>query len=414
MLFLIISLVGLFVNKIESSVLSQALRGIPGVSDYNYFPSQNYIFDRPQFRSRPYSNFNPAPPFIPPPPPPSPMHFFANPAPFFADYEPALEPGYKRNEQNFGECGYVPPRVTKYVANGQDTDHKQWPWYVQIVIAGNNRSESETYCGGTIIHKNYILTAAHCYDELNPAKLARNTIILVRGIDHPLRFRNGKKMDNVVKIRAKRVIIHPSYVPAMLESDARRRGLTPGPLNDLALIELRHDDSDVKRKLIPACLPSENVEVQPGTQCKIMGHGFMSAADEDEFIMPNVLQMADVFLSNIQECKDEVESPSIKSKINMNTVCIRGPVHPCVGDSGGPLICTGESSTNIQGTDLDKEYENEMNAEFYQPIKKRWYLCGVTSFAVSTDDFDRCGSYKSAVFGKVSNYVNWIRSVINE
>ncbi|RNA11200.1 hypothetical protein BpHYR1_049723 [Brachionus plicatilis] len=412
MFFFYMSLVGLFLNGIESSVLSQALRGIPGVSEYNYYPHQHYFFDRPQFRSRSYSSFNPAPP--PPPPPPSPMHFFAKPAPFFADYNPSMQPKYRDRDNGFGECGYVPPRVTKYVANGQDTDHKQWPWYVQIVIAGNSTTDSETYCGGTIIHKNFVLTAAHCYDELDRGILARNSIILARGIDHKVRFRNGKKMDNIMKIRARRVTIHPSYVPAVLDSDSRRRGLTPGPLNDLALIELRHDNFDVREKLVPACLPSENVDVQPGTQCKIMGHGFMSAVDEDDFIMPNVLQMADVFLSNQQECKDEVESPSIKSKINMNTMCIRGPVHPCVGDSGGPLLCAGESSTNIRGADLEKEYENEMNPEFYEPITKRWYLCGVTSFAVSTDDFDRCGSYKSAVFGKVSNYIGWIRSEINK
>lgn len=413
MFFLIISLIGLVGKGIECNVLSQALRGISGVSDYQFYPPQNYFFDRPQFRSRSYSNYPPYGHHFPPQPPPPPINFYAKPAPFFDDYEPFLEPIFQTKEDSFGECGYVPPKVTKYVANGQDTDHKQWPWYVQIVIAGNNRSESETYCGGTIIHKNYILTAAHCYDDLNPAKLARNTIILLRGIDQPIRFKNGKKMDNVIKLRTRRVIIHPSYVPAMLESDARRRGLTPGPLNDIALVEIRHDSSNIEDKLIPVCLPSEYAQIQPGTQCKIMGHGFMSAADEEQFVMPNVLQMADVILSKNQECQDEVESASIKSKINENTLCIRGPVHPCVGDSGGPLICSGVSSTSIRGIDLDREYENEMNPELYEPTKRRWYLSGVTSFAVSTDDYDRCGSYKSAIFGKVSNYVNWIRSVIN-
>lgn len=318
-------------------------------------------------------------------------------------------------EDDFGECGVLKPTITRYVANGQNADHKEWPWYVQVVIAGNNRSDSETFCGGTLIHKRFILTAAHCYDDLLPAKRVRNTLVLFKGLDYQApRTRHGKKQDNTVKVKAKNVHIHPRYIPAMTEFEAKIKGVTPGPLNDIAIIELRHEQLDVYDKLMPACLPKEDYQVKINTQCKIMGHGFMSSSDEDNFIMPTILQMANVRISSNQACKDEVESNSIKSKINSDTLCIRGPIHPCVGDSGGPMICAGESSANIFGSDAyENDYEDEMD-ESQEPKQLKWYLCGVTSFAVSTDENDKCGHFKSAVFGKVSHYIQWIRKVIKD
>ncbi|CAF0723648.1 unnamed protein product [Brachionus calyciflorus] len=410
------------ISNVYSNVLESALRGIPGVANLAYQHSNYYVMPKPTYRSYPYQSYsyNPQNPFFQQPLQQPSTYYNQPPS---RDFKPQY-PKFKSNsddirmnfnEDIYGQCGYIAPRVTKYVANGDDTESKLWPWYVQIVIAGNNRSESETFCGGTIIHKKYVLTAAHCYDDLLPSKRSRNTVVLAKGINNIIpRVRNGKKSDNIVKIRVKDVTLHPEYIPAMTESEARRKGVTPGPLHDLAIIELRHESSDVYEQVIPVCLPSENYDIKANTQCKIMGHGFMSANDEDQFIMPNILQSADVRLSTNQECKDGVESASIKSKINSDTLCVKGPVHPCVGDSGGPLLCAGESNSNIKGADELDDYENEQNPDQYEPKRAKWYLCGVTSFAVSTDEHDRCGSYKSAVFGKVSNYIRWIKQVINE
>ena len=127
--------------------------------------------------------------------------------------------------------------------------------------------------------------------------------------------------------------------------------------------------------------------------------------------------MADVTISSNQACRDEVESESIKSKITDNTLCIRGPIHPCVGDSGGPLLCIGKSATKIDGDNSYNNIRNRNNNDYnydedFNDYEKKWYLMGVTSFAVSTDSNDKCGQFKSAVFGKVSHVKDWIRSFV--
>lgn len=298
------------------------------------------------------------------------------------------------------KCGLMKPQVRSYVANGKSTTHSDWPWYVQIII----KSDAEAYCGGTIISDNYILTAAHCFDEIRKENLASSTTVLLKGV----RIKNeyNKKYDEVI-VKSKSVHLHPYYVPAMTQHDADELGIEPGPKNDIAIIRIEIGDQKVVDQIVPACLPANSYQIPINAKCKIMGHGFIDAKSEDNFIMPRFLQMADVRISRNDICKQEVDSEVIRSKINDDTLCIRGAIHPCVGDSGGPLVCKGTEPHSILG-ETSNSYDYESSS---QEDESEWYLTGVTSFAVSTDLNDKCGLFKSAVFGKVANHMEWIRQI---
>lgn len=302
-------------------------------------------------------------------------------------------------------CGIVKPILRNYIANGYSGPHEEWPWYAQIVI----RSDSEAYCGSTLISDQYLLTAAHCFDEIEPIDYAKSTTVLLKGVK--LRMKNSRAYEEV-KLQAVNVIVHPGYVKAMTSAEAEQLGVEPGPKHDLALVQISIHSKEVLDKIMPICLPSLRYQVPIGTNCKIMGHGFTSASDEDAFQMPTFLQIADVKISSSEMCKAEVDSEAIKSKINDDTLCIRGPIHPCVGDSGGPLICKGESPYKITGDSVySDDYDYLTLSVNKDSSSTKWFLSGVTSFAVSTDLNDKCGLFKSAVFGKVANYLDWIQSV---
>jgi hypothetical protein len=292
-------------------------------------------------------------------------------------------------------CGM--PKITSYVAGGRDASDKDYPWHGQLLIFS---SGSETFCGGTLISPYHIITAAHCYDEMKDEVLASSTRVVFRGI--------GVHYE----AKAYKVIRHKEYIPAMTDFEAKMKGVKPGPTNDLAIIVIQTVPDHIRKRFIPVCLPNKDAQIDEGTVCKVMGHGFTSPKDESTFTMPTKMQVADVRISSNEDCKADVESKSIKDKISDSTICVRGPIQPCVGDSGGPLICTGSSSDVIDGAQQDNPSDEFVLSSYYRP--RRFYLVGVTSFAVSTDEDDKCGEFKSAVFGLTTKHYDWIREIITD
>lgn len=65
-------------------------------------------------------------------------------------------------------CGVQNTRVV----NGDQTEENEYPWMVWLTLSWNN--EGSRRCGGTIIHEQWILTAAHCPFRLNSAQNALN------------------------------------------------------------------------------------------------------------------------------------------------------------------------------------------------------------------------------------------------
>jgi len=313
--------------------------------------------------------------------------------------QPKFSSSYGRSQP---VCGIYKPAIRNYVANGKSTQHFEWPWYVQVII----KTEVEAYCGGTLISTDYVLTAAHCFDDIPPERLARSTNVLLKGVRF---FDSATNSYESVEAKAVSVTLNPDYVPTMSIEEGKRLGIEPGPRHDMALIRIAISRREIRDLIMPACLPANEFVLPIGAKCKIMGHGFTNAQSEDTFTMPKMLQMADVTISDNSMCRAEVDSEQIKSKITGDTLCVRGPIHPCVGDSGGPLVCKGLEPGRIMG-DTVNDYDYGLHGDDDATGEnEEWYLTGVTSFAVSTDMNDKCGLFKSAVFGRVSGQREWIR-----
>lgn len=348
-------------------------------------------------------------------------------------------------------CGYKKTRVVNYISKGTQAEHQDWPWNVQLIINPilynkhqPQLKQHKIYCGGTILSYNYILTAAHCFDELNKFKdlpnyneiLAEQTQIIFNSMKNRRNsnsnyiYKMNRKIQSsmnkdLIKINANQIILHPNYVKNgdfendyddytdyLMDHDNlgdqqfKQRlnfyfGNEPknGPRNDLALVRFQLPDIDYFLQLQTICLPSKpfisalnNIFTSKDKyfhindryyNCKIMGQGFTNEYDEEKFLISKNLKIADVYISSNELCKSKFQSDDIKAKISNDTLCIIGPIHPCLGDSGGSLVC------------LDR-------------FTQRWNLVGVTSFAISTNQQDKCGQFKSAVFGKVANYLDWI------
>ena len=86
------------------------------------------------------------------------------------------------------------------IINGHVVDYGDIPWQVFILIFDNGRS---SYCGGVLISKEHVLTAAHCLKSSRPENY------VIRLGEHDLRGRDSGEVErSVVKI-----IQHPLYNP---------------------------------------------------------------------------------------------------------------------------------------------------------------------------------------------------------
>jgi len=199
------------------------------------------------------------------------------------------------------------------IVGGENADRGEFPFQVSLRYFGSH------LCGGSVLSRNLILTAAHCAEVGNAASFTVVAGDLDRSVNE------GSEQTKQVS----RVEIHEGYDDWFLT-------------NDIALMFLQEPlNLDNFVQPIPLSAPQH---LATGAAV-ISGWGTLSEGDDDG---PNVLQKVTVPIISDDECRvaygdDEVFDHMICAGVP------EGGKDSCQGDSGGPMTATDLGTRYLAG-----------------------------------------------------------------
>jgi trypsin len=195
--------------------------------------------------------------------------------------------------------------ITGLIVGGEDATPGEFPFLVSV----QTRTGSH-FCGGSLIDKRWVLTAAHC---LTPGE--ESSIQIVVGL-HDRSNPAGSEAMNAV-----RIVNHPLYGNTSVDMDY-----------DFSLVEL---ESDAVHD--PIALNTSSLEIPEDDQ--ILAVPSITAgwgATREGGRLPNILQKVTVPLVSAKKCKK-----AYPGQVTDRMICAGldvGGKDSCQGDSGGPLL----------------------------------------------------------------------------
>jgi secreted trypsin-like serine protease len=205
----------------------------------------------------------------------------------------------------------------------------EYPAQVALVLPGTNAA-ADQYCGGTVIHPSWVLTAAHCLED------AAGVQVLV----------GTERLDGTGRrVAVSHAVAHPGF---------------DFPVNDIALLRLATPVSVTPARLAYAGMSGLEA---PGTTATVTGWGYVDAQRTSR---PVGLQEADVPVIGDDACDVElnrdgrdgrpgpdddlpdVAKPTLLCAGVGSLTSPSAEADACFGDSGGPLWAAGRDGVRRQ------------------------------------------------------------------
>lgn len=326
-------------------------------------------------------------------------------------------------------CGYQRQAGTSRepkIVGGNSTADGEFPWAVSIQRNGNH------HCGGVIVGKRWILTAAHCVrnqfvgslivktggsevtsNDINGGGNSINSRIDI-GNELTQETQTAQEPKSQVNYSVDKIVIHDDFskqiaassIPLQQQSSQQhqsnninnsisdllnakqyqhqaKQSSAPANVNnaDIALIRLKNEIS-FNQYAWPVCFPSKESGSFSGTNAVVVGWGKLNEKS-DEF--SSDLQKVQLTIIDNSLCQAWFKLAGREMHIDDRIICAGyriGGKDACHGDSGGPLLARAASGQQV--------------------------VVGVVSTGIGC-----ARPLLPGLYSRVSSYVNWIENYVS-
>jgi secreted trypsin-like serine protease len=222
------------------------------------------------------------------------------------------------------------------VLGGEKVEAGELPFVAAIAVNQGPPIGRSYFCGGTIVARRWLLTAAHCLVAANGQRRPIEMIEVTAGIERLSRA-EGR---NHIKVEA--AIVHPDY-------DTRSQA------NDIALLRLARDWTG------PVVRLASGSDSEPEGTVTVAGFGATaegqslgvgeSRSGERLGLLSDDLMAAELRVSPLAACAAAYQALPADTgfrelAIGTSNICASSPRvrDACQGDSGGPLLVRGDNA----------------------------------------------------------------------
>ncbi|UJR25836.1 hypothetical protein I4U23_007186 [Adineta vaga] len=272
---------------------------------------------------------------------------------------PPLPILHECNKASTCGCGKTDVVLTpSRIVGGEDALDNSWPMIVSVRLHGSK----DHSCGGTILSKSFILTAAHCLrgiSDIHPS-----------GITIAAGMTNRSDPDQIIR-NVDEIHIHPYYLGQL---DDKR--------HDIALLHIDQPfEFESNVNFTKTCIHRLNSTISAdqypknGTRLVVIGWGVLLPGT---MYVPEILQQAQVFTIDNQDpiCDNLIQA----SELQFCAGLYQGGKDSCQGDSGGPI---------------------------FQWTEQYWEQVGIVSHGTGCAEENYPGIYT-----RLSYYYDWIQNIL--
>lgn len=246
---------------------------------------------------------------------------------------------------------------SRRLVGGKITKHGAWPWMAGILV------DNKHACAGTLINKNYIVTAAHCL-QMNGKPISEKRLSVVLGLNHRTKPESSTQHFSVCNF-----VMHDLFNRETLE-------------NDIAIVKIKKN-AMLDDFVWPACLSSKGVSTHFTDK-----YGYMIGWGKEK--------VSGLLSPSLKAVKVPVVSHSTCSKQNdkvYRTVKVNKHFHTCAGYGRRRIeyACEGDSGGG-----------------FLQKHDSAWYVTGIISWVDPICNSSTRDTY--TVLTRISHYETWLAS----